>query len=213
MNWLPKLLASRPAVTDEQAMHDLQTGGNHDAFALLVERWQTPIRRLCARMTGNEHRGEDLAQEAFARVFAKRHQFARGSRFSTWLWRIALNLCFEEGRRTARRGERPLDPDAESNSQLLACGPSPDEQTLGQERAAMVRAALAQLSETHRSIVVLREYEGLKYREIAEVLAIPEGTVKWRMAEALSQLSELLEPLAPGDQQGTSQTAKSLNKT
>jgi len=178
-------------------MRDVQVRGDHDAFTQLVARWERPIRRLCIRMTGSEHRGEELAQEAFARVFANRHQYALGRKFSTWVWRIALNLCYEEGRRATRRGESLFDPGGAAGGELAAFFPRPEEHAIDRERAALVRAALNQLSDVLRSIVVLREYEGLKYREIAEVLEIPEGTVKWRMAEALSQLGKLLAPLAP----------------
>lgn len=199
MKWLPKLLASPAVVSDEEAMGELQARGDHAAFTLLMRHWESPIRRLCIRMTGNEHRGEELSQETFARVFVNRHQYTAGRKFSTWLWRIALNLCFEEGRRASRRGEWFFDPDLELKPALYASEPTPVERLIGRERAELVREALSRISEAHRSVVILREYEGLKYREIAEVLEIPEGTVKWRMAEALTQLSELLGPLSPKD--------------
>src|SRR5271169_4931869 len=75
------------AMTDEQAMWLVQTEEDHRAFATLVERWEGPILRLCARLTGDAHRGEDLKQEAFSRVFARRKDFQMGAKFSTWLWR------------------------------------------------------------------------------------------------------------------------------
>lgn len=81
------------AISDEQAMWRVQTQDDHGAFALLVERWREKIRQLCIRMTGNPHIGDDLAQEVFARVFDKRGDFKGTSRFSTWLWRIAVNRC------------------------------------------------------------------------------------------------------------------------
>lgn len=186
MNW--------PAGTDEEAMRLVQVRADHGAFADLVRRWEGPVRRLCIRMTGDEHRGEDLAQEAFAKVFANRQQFAEGKKFSTWLWRIALNLCFEEGRRAVRRGEVEIGDDAP------AADGGPVERASGGERAALVRAALAKLPETHRVVVVLREYEQMKCHEIAEVLQIPEGTVKWRMADALTKLSQHLRAVAPDDE-------------
>ena len=71
----------------------------------------------------------------------------------------------------------------------------PEGRAVRAERVAMVRAALGRLPEAHRAVVVLREYENLKFREIAEVLDVPEGTVKWRMAEAMNQLSEQLKPI------------------
>jgi RNA polymerase sigma-70 factor (ECF subfamily) len=173
--------------SDEAAMRLVQRHGDPAAFARLVARWEGPVRRLCARMTGDAHAGEDLAQEAFARVFASRQQFTDGRTFSTWLWRIALNLCHENARRRAVREE--FIPNDARPSELR-----PDERAVETERAALVRAALARLPETHRAVVVLREYQQLKFREIAEVLNVPEGTVKWRMSEAMTQLAGELRP-------------------
>lgn len=192
MNLLARLFASRSSMTDEQAMWSVQTADDHEAFAELVRRWQEPIRRLCVRMTGDYQHGQDLAQEAFARVFAYRHRFTQGRKFSTWLWRIASNLCYDELRHAKRRGELSLENMADEPA-LQAVELAPDEQILEQERAELVRTALLALPETQRIVVVLREYEGLKMREIAEILSIPEGTVKWRMAEAMATLSRMLK--------------------
>ena len=191
MKWLPRLLPSHGSVNDEDAMRDVQLSADPRAFGQLVERWDVPIRRLCVRMSGDAHRGEDLAQETFARVFANRHQYVQGRRFSTWLWRIAVNCCLEDARRTGRRDElmigvAPRDEEA-----------STDAKVIDRERADLVREAVARLPDTHRVVVLLREYEGLTSREIAEALEIPEGTVKWRMADALDRLAEQLKPLAP----------------
>src|SRR6185369_207360 len=113
-----------------------------------------------------------------------------------WLWRIALNLCYDELRRRQRREERPLDDPNEKTICILetSAGPeaAPDKSLLDQERAELVRRALDSLSETHRTVLVLRHYEDLKFREIAGVLDLPEGTVKSRMAEALTQMAGLL---------------------
>ncbi len=182
-------------ITDEQAMWRVQNSDDHAAFARLVERWETPIQRLCARMTGDLHRAEDLAQEAFARVFAKRHAYEPTGKFSTWLWRIALNLCRDELRRWQRRPELALD-DSEhgegGSAELAGTTPSPDQAVAALEQAEVVRRALLKLPEHYRTVVVLRHYEGLKFGEIAEVLGIPDGTVKSRMNEGLSRLAVLL---------------------
>jgi RNA polymerase sigma-70 factor (ECF subfamily) len=186
-------------LTDEQAMWRLQTLEDEAAFTRLVQRWQEPIRRLCVRMAGDTHLGEDLAQEAFARVFLRRHDFTQGARFSTWLWRIAINLCHDAHRRRECRPESPLpeatDPEAAAPGWELAAGPAPDEATARRETAFLVENALQTLPESHRTIVVLRHYQSLKFREIAEVLEIPEGTVKSRMADALSLLERRLQPI------------------
>lgn len=90
------------AMTDEQAMWRVQTEDDHQAFAKLVARWEKPIFRLCARLIGDAARAEDLKQEAFSRAFAKRKDYQPDCKFSTWLWRIALNLCYDELRKRQR---------------------------------------------------------------------------------------------------------------
>jgi RNA polymerase sigma-70 factor, ECF subfamily len=194
------LLRSLFAISDEQAMWRLQTQGDEHAFAHLMRRWERPIQRLCARMTGDSHRGQDLAQEVFVRVFARRKDYVPSGRFSTWLWRIALNLCHDELRRVQRRAEFSLEGAAEQEDgnaalDLPSREPWPDDAAAAGEQGEWVRRALRQLPEPYRTVLVLRHYEDLKFREIAEVLEVPEGTVKSRMAEALTQMNRLLEPL------------------
>jgi len=174
---------------------------DHSAFAQIVARWETPIQRLCARMVGDIHRAEDLTQEAFARVFAHRHKYEPAGRFSTWLWRIAINLCHDEIRRKNRRPESSIeqeepDSDETTTREFADTQASPDEAIVALERAEQVRRALMKLPEHYRGVLVLRHYEGLKFNEIAQVLGIPEGTVKSRMSEGLSRLGELL-PKSP----------------
>lgn len=181
-------------LSDEQAMWRVQQHADEDAFTQLVRRWESPIRNLCVRMTGDLHKGQDLTQEAFVRVFEKRSQYQPDAKFSTWLWRIALNLCYDEQRRIKRRGETALENEAgEAIVEPVAEASGPADQAEAGERAAMVRRALVRLPETYRTVLVLRHYEGLKFREIADVLDIPEGTVKSRMVEALGQMERLLK--------------------
>jgi RNA polymerase sigma-70 factor (ECF subfamily) len=162
--------------------------GDAAAFAGLVKRWEGPIRRLCVRMAGEE-RGENLAQETFVRVFARRGQYAEGKKFSTWVWQIAVNVCREEWRKAERRGEVSLGEREVHEKQ-----PGPAERAEALERAVLVQEALAGLGERLREVVILREYHGLTFREVAEVLGVAEGTVKWRMAEGLSELGRRLGP-------------------
>ena len=196
--------------TDEQAMWRVKMDDDAGAFADLVARWEKPIQRLCARLLGDIHRGEDLTQEAFARVFARRKNYEPTSKFSTFLWRVALNLCYDELRKINRRREYSLDEPRGDDDHLSgdtsnylevvdSAVPRPDGQLADRERAETVRRALLELSEPYRVVVVLRHYEGLKFREISDVLDIPEGTVKSRMAEALTQLSDILNKTNEGD--------------
>jgi RNA polymerase sigma-70 factor (ECF subfamily) len=183
-------------VGDEQDMRRVKLHDDAQAFGRLVARWERPIQRLCARMLGDAHRAEDLAQTAFVRVFARRADWEPTGRFSTFLWRIALNLCHDELRRNRRRGEcslEALDEETGGGLDLLAADqPAPDEQAETRERGELVRDALQKLAPHYREVVVLRHYEGLKFHEIGRVLEIPEGTAKSRMAEALTQLNRTL---------------------
>jgi RNA polymerase sigma-70 factor (ECF subfamily) len=188
--------------SDEEAMLRVKTHDDHQEFARLVKRWETPIRRLCARMTGDLERGEDLKQEAFLRLFDKRKDYEPKGRFSTYLWRIALNLCYDELRRRERRREfLPDRSDTEGEGSLNeppADGPGPDARVVALEEGEIVRRALLKLPEIYRTVLVLRHYEDMKLAQIAEVLGIPEGTVNSRMAEALNRLSRLLDPVLNG---------------
>lgn len=166
-------------------------------FARLLKRWEEPIRRLCTRMTGDPDRGDDLKQEVFLRLFENRKSYQPKSRFSTFLWRIALNRCYDELRRQRRFREfldSRMSDDVDQELQPAADGPGPDLQTACLEEGELVRQAVLQLPDIYRAVVVLRHYEGLKLSRIAEVLEVPEGTVNSRMAEALERLSRILTP-------------------
>lgn len=119
-------LRSLFVITDEQAMWRVQTQDDERAFAQLVHRWEGPIQRLCTRMTGDLQHGEDLAQETFARVFAKRKDYQANGKFGTWLWRIALNLCYDELRRRQRREETRLDGAGDAAITVLAGFAAPE---------------------------------------------------------------------------------------
>jgi RNA polymerase sigma-70 factor, ECF subfamily len=184
------------APNDEQLMWRVQMEDNHEAFAELVSRWQEPIRRLCTRLTSDEHRAQDLTQEVFTKLFLHRKSFQQRGRLSTYLWRIALNHCSNERRRAQYRHETRLEPTEDNPSdgpdRFPATTPAPDEETAANEAADVVRHALAALPEDYRNLLILRHYENLKFREIAEILDLPEGTVKTRMTEALNTMGRLL---------------------
>jgi RNA polymerase sigma factor, sigma-70 family len=185
------LLYSR---TDEEAMCRVKTHDDHGEFDRLVARWERPIRRLCVRMTGDVHRGEDLKQETFVRLFEKRRDYQPTGKFSTFLWRIALNLCYDELRRQNRRHEILTSGDEGDIRDMAEDALTPDARAATSEEGELVRKALMQLPEMYRAVIILRHYEDMKLARIAEVLEIPEGTVNSRMAEALARLSRILEP-------------------
>lgn len=202
-NGLLTKIASLFAISDEKAMWRVRMEDDAEAFAQLVSRWQPAIHGLCTRMLGDAHRGEDVAQEAFVRLYSRRELYQPSARFSTYLWRIAINLCYDELRRVKRRKETSIYNElGEAIIELegfVAHDEEPRVVLEAQESAEQVKEALLQLPEIYRTVLVLRHYENLKFREIAEVLEIPEGTVKSRMTEAMSQLALLLKPKLSAD--------------
>src|SRR5947209_11063350 len=153
--------------SDEQLMWRVKLQDDAHAFAGLMTRWQKPIERLCFRMTGDAHRAEDLAQTAFTRVFARRADWQPTGKFSTFLWRVALNLCHDELRKSNRRQECSLEAleedDASASAFLVADQPGPDAQLEARERGQLVRQALLKLAPHYREVVVLRHYEQFKF--------------------------------------------------
>src|SRR5690242_12006519 len=190
------------APSDEEAMWRVKLYDDHHEFDRLVKRWEQPIRRLCTRMLGDPHRGDDLKQDTFLRLFEKRKNYEPKGKFSTFLWRIALNLCYDELRRQKRRREllEPIEPgsDNEPGFEPISDLSGPDAQTVELEEGELVRLAVMQLPDIYRAVIVLRHYENLKLCRIAEILEIPEGTVNSRMAEALVRLSRILQPKLKG---------------
>jgi len=176
----------------------VKTHEDHQEFARLVKRWEEPIRRLCTRMTGDPHRGEDLKQDTFLRVFERRKDYQPTGRFSTFLWRVALNLCYDELRRQQRR-QQFIQPGATTDREgelpePTTDLPAPDVRAAQMEEGELVRQAVLQLPEIYRTVIILRHYHDLRLANIAEILDIPQGTVNSRLAEALSRLSRILTP-------------------
>ena len=182
--------------SDEQVMWRWQHNADSEAFAILMDRWRGRIHGLCSRMTGDSHRAEDLTQETFLKLFSQRHQYRAEGKFSSFLWRIALNLCHDEARRNRRRSEISLESEDPEPSglldQLAADTETACDQAEERETADIVSRALRRLPEHYRSVVILKHYHDLKIREIAVVLNIPEGTVKSRLSEGLQQLGRCL---------------------
>jgi RNA polymerase sigma-70 factor, ECF subfamily len=177
-------------------------GGDPAAFARLVALHEGMVFNLAARLLGDGEEARDVAQEVFLQVYRQLGRFEGRSTLRTWIYRIVVNHCHNRRRFWQRRGrdkEQPLDEGLAlaGTARGGAYADSPYEQARRQERAARVQQALLRLSFEQRSVLVLREMEGLSCEDVALALGVPEGTVKSRLSRAREalrlQLSGLLE--------------------
>ena len=172
--------------------------GETDAFSLLVRRWERPIYGLSLRMLGRDEDARDVCQETFLAAFRNLRKFRGEAKFSSWLYRIALNACHSRLRKQGGAIEQSIDEEDESGRKIeLADGAAeamPDRLHRDQ-RAATVRRALHALPPEMRQVIIMKEYEELTFAEISEVLQIPVSTVKSRLYTGLSQMRARLEKL------------------
>ena len=181
-------------MSEETQLIDRALRGDRSAFTYLVEANQDRLFASMLQITGSPDEAEEVVQEAFIRAFTKLDTFQRNSQFFTWLYRIAFNSALTRRRR--KRARVSLDQWRENNGlEVTYQGDAVDEPMLQRERVAMVREALAALSEDHRSILVLREMNEYSYEEIAEILEISIGTVRSRLSCARNQLKIVLEAM------------------
>jgi RNA polymerase sigma-70 factor (ECF subfamily) len=162
--------------------------GERGALRETYERHGARVQRLCLGLLGRTADAEDAAQEVFLKLFERAHGFDGRARFTTWLHRLTVNLCLHRLERERLRATHPLPP---GGGGLVDPGERPDETLARTEARTSLERLLARLSAEHRAILVLRELEGLSYREIAQVLAVPEGTVRSRLARARAELVRL----------------------
>lgn len=158
------------------------------ALRTVYERHGERVQRLCQRLLARPADAEDAAQEVFLELFQRAGSFDGRARFSTWLHRLTVNLCL---RRLERERLRRASSLPEGEDGLLDPRDSPPEALTRTEARQHLEALLARLSPEHRGVLVLRELEGLSYREIAAALAVPEGTVMSRLARARERLVQL----------------------
>jgi len=159
--------------------------GDRGAFGELVRQHRAGVVNVVYRMSGDAALAEDAAQECFIRAWENLHRYRPRSAFRNWLYRIATNCALSELRRT-----RPV-VDADG-LQLRDSRQSPEARVEERERASLVQGAVLALPDASRSALVLREYEGLSYRDIAETLEIPLGTVMSRLNYARRHLRSAL---------------------
>ncbi len=159
--------------------------GDREAFVELIEIYKDKIFQLAFRMVGNRHEAEDIAQETFLRVYANLQSYDESYKFSTWIYRIATNLCIDRGRK--KKPDFSLDEETEGTegldwySRLPAKDKTPEEKLMTQEVQETVQEALSKLAPKYRAVMVLRYIEDLTLQEISDALQLPITTIKTRI--------------------------------
>lgn len=210
----------RSASKSEEPSDGSSTKGDHDlvqrvqagdtaAFRELFDKYHRRAFAVAMGVVKNEDDALDAVQEAFVKVHKNIHKFQGSSSFYTWLYRIVMNVSIDHVRRTSRRKNLDFDERAlHEESEVAGDGalvPSvtdgnPGKAALRRELGGAIQAALQELPEHHRAVIVLREIEGMSYEEMAEALEVPKGTVMSRLFHARKKMQAALAPYLSGQE-------------
>ncbi len=182
-------------VSDEQLVKAAQQG-KLEAFEELVARHRDKIYARAFSMLRNEEEAVDLSQEAWVKAWQRLNQFQGDSSFVTWMTRIVINLCLDQLRKQKRQRSESIEQMDEEQGgverQMPAINPNPTERLEREELRQQIDRALAQLSEEHRAVLVLHEFEELEYKEIAKIVGCSIGTVMSRLFYARRRMASLM---------------------
>jgi RNA polymerase sigma-70 factor, ECF subfamily len=181
-------------MTTDEELVARSRGGDLDSFNQLVVRWERPIYALAYRVIGREEEARDVAQETFLRAFRALGGFKGQAKFSSWLYRITLNLCRDWIRRERRT---PVSQAPEGVDIIELAGETEPSESIEdlvsrRELGRAVAKAMAMLPEEQRTAIILKEYHGLTFQEIADLLECPLSTVKTRLYQGLIVLRKQL---------------------
>jgi RNA polymerase sigma-70 factor, ECF subfamily len=190
---MPSNIQTAVMTNEEQILIENVQRGEVAAFQELVEKYKQKVFYMALDMTGNHHDAEDLSQEVFMKVFTAIKDFRGEAKLSSWLYRIAMNTCIDK---TRRKHLKLVDIDDRVYEQAT---PGKNPEQLLQDRATQdqIEQALQKLPPRQRSIFVMRHYNELMLKEIAEALGISEGTVKAQLFRAIQRLQKELGASRP----------------
>jgi RNA polymerase sigma-70 factor (ECF subfamily) len=197
VSFLPWVAREDEESASERALLVRLSRKDRVAFEQLVTTYQDRIFDFCFRMLGDREEALEMSQETFTSVYQHVSRFRQDAKLSTWVFKIAKNLCLNRLKYLRRRGTGRSDelsrvPEAELVNISTEAPQKPDEALLAARERTRVQRAIALLDEEQRVLVVLRDIEGLSYEEIVGVTELPEGTVKSRLHRARERLGELL---------------------
>jgi RNA polymerase sigma-70 factor (ECF subfamily) len=192
--------------------HDLVKriqAGDSAAFRALFDRYHRRAFAVAMGVVKNQDDALDAVQEAFVKVHKNIHKFQGSSSFYTWLYRIVMNVSIDQVRRTNRRKNLDFDERAlHEQSEVAGDGAlvpnvidsNPGKAALRRELGSAIEAALGELPDHHRAVIVLREVEGMSYEEMAETLGVPKGTIMSRLFHARKKMQGALAPYLAGEE-------------
>lgn len=185
---------------DDNVLVQAILNGDPTAYRGLVERYQGRIYNIVFGMVRNQEDAEDLAQDAFVKAFRKIDTFRLESKFYTWLCRISVNTALDHLRKKSRRPTSEFDEsigtqDAEGNFIEAHNKENPEANTYNEQVRTRIISEVEKLPDDQKQVVILREVDGLSYREISEIIGVPEGTVMSRLFYARKRLREALQDL------------------
>lgn len=188
-------------MSGESKLIEEAKGGEFDAFSNLVSMYEKKIYNYCLRMTNSREDAEDLTQEIFVRVYKSLKGFKGNSQFSTWVFRIAHNICIDHYRKaklTTVSLNRPKNEEDKREMDLPSEDPTPEEEALRKEQQEFLLKCIEELRPEYKAVIILRDVQHHSYEEIAKILNVPLGTVKSHISRARAELREAIRPLIQG---------------
>lgn len=181
----------------EKKLVELSISGDIEAFETLIQSHQKKVYNIALRMTKNPEDAQELAQDAFVRAFISIGKFRGDSSFSTWLYRITINVCTDFLRKRNRAILISMEQGAATNDneqgiQIAEEAPGPDEIAEKNQLKELIKDAMDSLSADHRQVLILRDILDMSYKEIADTLNVNEGTIKSRISRARSGLKKII---------------------
>ena len=184
-------------IADEELLERFRSGSAR-AFEELMRRHQTPLYNFILRSVRHPQTAEEIHQDAWLRILQGARDFQRASKFTTWAYTVARNLCIDHARKAVLRRHPSLeqpsgDEDGPSLGEVLPDrGAAVDRAAIGNELQVRIAAAVDALPAEQREVFLMREYSNLQFKEIADIVGAPENTVKSRMRYALERLQQAL---------------------
>lgn len=183
---------------NEEALIKKSQNGDSTAFNELMNSYFKRIYSIAYRMAGNADDASDMTQEVMIKLFRNIKSFRGGSQFSTWVYTVATRTCIDELKKIRRHSSYSIDSEIETDEGSIATeleddAPTPEKKAEQNELKSLVAKAIARLGDDHKTVIVLRDIQGLGYDEIAKIVGCSAGTVKSRISRGRERLKNILE--------------------